>query len=40
MLAHVLQNQELLIKYKLFDIIYKEWSTGKHGLNVYGFFRL
>lgn len=34
---HVLQNHELFIKYKLLDIIYKERSTGKHSLNMYGF---
>lgn len=41
MLAHirdlVLQNHELLTKYKLLDIIYKEQSRGNHSLNVYGF---
>lgn len=37
---HVLQNHELLIKYKPFDIIYKERSTGEHSLNVYGFIQV
>lgn len=33
----VLQNRDLLPKYKPPDMIYEEWTTGKYCLNVYGF---